>query len=68
MKTMVLIIMLMNGNVKHIPINNANLFADCDKQFTKLTYSKTVINNKNKQQQATFYKGSEVLLYSCIWQ
>jgi hypothetical protein len=68
MKTMIIIIMLMNGSQIFIPINNSNSFADCDKHFTKITYNKTITNYKNKKQIGTFYKDKEVLLYKCIWE
>ena len=68
MKTIALILTLMNGSQLLIPINNSKSFSDCDKKFTEITYSKTVKNYKGNKQQATFYKGSEVFMYQCIWE
>ena len=68
MKTIALILTFMNGSQLSIPINNSKLFSDCDKKFTEITYSKTVKNYKGNKQQATFYKGSEVFMYQCIWE
>ena len=63
-----LIIVLMNGNVINIPVIESKSFDDCDKKFTQITYNKTIKNYKNNKQQATFYKGNEVFMYSCIWE
>jgi len=68
MKTIALILTFMNGSQLLIPINNSTSFSDCDKKFTQITYSKTVKNYKGNKQQATFYKGSEVFMYQCIWE
>lgn len=68
MKTIALILTFMNGSQLLIPINNSTSFSDCDKKFTEITYSKTVKNYKGNKQQATFYKGSEVFMYQCIWE
>ena len=68
MKTIALILTFMNGPQLSIPINNSTSFSDCDKKFTEITYSKTVKNYKGNKQQATFYKGSEVFMYQCIWE
>ena len=67
MKTIALILTFMNGSQLLISINNSTSFSDCDKKFTEITYSKTVKNYKGNKQQATFYKGSEVFMYQCIW-
>lgn len=68
MKTIALILTFMNGSQLSIPINNSTSFSDCDKKFNQITYSKTVKNYKGNKQQATFYKGSEVFMYQCIWE
>ena len=68
MKTIALILTFMNGSQLFVPVNNSTSFSDCDKKFTEITYSKTVKNYKGKNQQATFYKGSEVFMYQCIWE
>jgi hypothetical protein len=68
MKTIALILTFMNGSQIFVPVNNSTSFIDCDKKFTEITYSKTVKNNKGIKQQATFYKGSEVFMYQCIWE
>jgi hypothetical protein len=68
MKTIAIILTFMNGSQLSIPVNNSTSFSDCDKKFTEITYSKTVKNHKGNKQQATFYKGSEVFMYQCIWE
>ena len=68
MKTIVIILTFMNGSQLLIPVNNSISFSDCDKKFTEITYSKIVKNYKGNKQQATFYKGSEVFMYQCIWE
>lgn len=68
MKTIALILTFMNGSQLSIAVNNSTSFSDCDKKFTEITYSKTVKNYKGNKQQATFYKGSEVFMYQCIWE
>lgn len=68
MKTIALILTFMNGSTLLIPVNNSQSFSDCDKKFTEITYSKTVKNYKGNNQLATFYKGSEVFMYQCIWE
>lgn len=68
MKTIALILTFMNGSQLFVPVNNSTSFNDCDKKFTEITYSKTVKNYKGNKQQATFYKGSEVFMYQCIWE
>lgn len=68
MKTIALILTFMNGSQLFVPVNNSTSFSDCDKKFTEITYSKTVKNYKGNKQQATFYKGSEVFMYQCIWE
>ncbi len=68
MKTIALILTFMNGSTLLIPVNNSQSFSDCDKKFTEITYSKTVKNYKGNKQLATFYKGSEVFMYQCIWE
>ena len=68
MKTIALILTFMNGSTLLVPVNNSTSFSDCDKKFTEITYSKTVKNYKGNKQQATFYKGSEVFMYQCIWE
>lgn len=68
MKTILLILIMMNGNVINIPIIESNSINDCYKKFNQITYSKTSKNYKGTKQQATFYKGNEVFMYSCIWE
>ncbi len=67
MQTMVLLIMLMNGTTLEFSKVNSTSFNDCDNEFQKLVYSKSITNYKHKKQQATFYKGKEVFMYTCIW-
>lgn len=68
MKTIALILTFMNGSQLLIAVNNSTSFNDCDKKFAEITYSKTVKSYKGNKQQATFYKGSEVFMYQCIWE
>ena len=67
MQTMVLLIMLMNGTTLEFSKVNSTSFKDCDNEFQKLVYSKSITNYKHKKQQATFYKGNEIFMYTCIW-
>jgi hypothetical protein len=67
MQTMVLLIMLMNGTTLEFSKVNSTSFNDCDNEFQKLVYSKSITNYKHRKQIGTFYKGKEVFMYTCIW-
>ena len=38
----------------------------CHNTFDRLTHAKTITNSKGKKQIATFYMGTEVLVYRCV--
>ncbi len=38
----------------------------CHDTFDRLTHTKTITNSKGKKQIATFYMGTEVLVYRCF--
>lgn len=62
---LVLTILLMNGHIITFDFYNENSVYQCDRMFDKLTYARTVKNDKNKKQIGTFFRNQEVLLYTC---
>ena len=62
---LVLTILLMNGHIITFDFYNENSVYQCDRMFDKLTYARTVKNDKNKKQIGTFFRNQEVLLYAC---
>ncbi len=38
----------------------------CHDTFERLTHTKTITNSKGQKQIATFYMGTEVLVYQCF--
>jgi len=62
---LVLTILLMNGHFITFDFYDEQSAYQCDRMFNKLTYSRTVKNNKGTKQIGTFFRNQEVLLYTC---
>jgi len=63
MNSTILIIWLVTGaaiTFKQLP------GVGCHETFDRLTHTKTITNSNGKKQIATFYMGTEVLVYRCI--
>jgi len=62
---LILTILLMNGHIITFDFYDENSVYQCDRMFDKLTYSRTIKNDKGKKQIGTFFRNQEVLLYTC---
>jgi len=57
-----LIIWLVTGEPLYFKQQNKG----CHDTFERLTHTKTITNSKGRKQIATFYMGTEVLVYRCF--
>ena len=57
-----LIIWLVTGQ----PLYFKQQYKGCHDTFERLTHTKTITNSKGQKQVATFYMGTEVLVYRCF--